>query len=107
MTLQQVIDFLKTQDQTKVVHGFAKAHSYRGYYEFIAFEPELFTKISDMLIEAEAAIGQTYCGWKGGEYTMSGDTPVYRAFKGCLSHDDCELSESVLKEICDTPVFVL
>lgn len=101
MTLQQVIDFLKTQDQTAIVHGFTNAHSYRGHYEFLAFEPVLFVKISDMLREAESAIGTTYRGWKGGEYTMTANTPVYLAFEGSISDDDCELTDAKLHERCE------
>lgn len=83
MTLNELIRMLKKADpSTLVAKGFGRGHSYRGYYEQLAFEPVENTTIKAMLIEAEASIGVTYSGYKGGEYTMSGDSPVWIAEYG-------------------------
>jgi hypothetical protein len=60
------------------------AHSYRGYYAELAFEPagwELGT-VDDFMEELSEAIGSTYEGWKGGEFTMGLDTHVFLAYEG-------------------------
>ena len=75
MTLDELIERLEKEDPALVVeNGFGNPHSYRGYYERVAFEPVARTTIGDMLREAKSALGATYCGWKGGEYVMHGFT---------------------------------
>jgi hypothetical protein len=84
MTLGEVIAFLKTVDsRTEVAVGFDKAHSYRGYYHDVAFEPVQNTTVGEMLEAAKNAVGQTFQGWKGGWYTMTEEAGVYLAFEGC------------------------
>ena len=53
-----------------VPYGFGKAHSYRGFYEDVAFEPKENVTFGEMLVEARIALGKTFTGHKGGEYTM-------------------------------------
>ena len=48
----------------------------------MAFDPMENTTIKKMLLEAESAIDATFPGYKGGEYTMSGDSPVWIAGYG-------------------------
>lgn len=62
--------------------GFGRPHSYRGYYEQLAFEPVLATSVKAMLVAAESAIGTTYQGWKGGDFTMDEYTSVWLALEG-------------------------
>jgi hypothetical protein len=38
--------------------------------------------LADFVKELEGAIGKTYTGWKGGEFTMTADTPVWVANDG-------------------------
>jgi len=54
-------------------------HSYRGYYEDVAMgwrDPSDYSdkretpKVSEVLAMLKEAVGQTYTGWKGGEFTM-------------------------------------
>ena len=72
MTLGELIAELKKCDASKVVaHGFAKPHSYRGYYEDLAFEPMENVNVASMLEAAESALGKTFEGYKGGDYTMN------------------------------------
>lgn len=62
--------------------GFDGPHSYRGYYEQLAFEPTPDVAVSDMLSSARSALGATYEGWKGGNYTMDEHTQCWLAWEG-------------------------
>lgn len=62
--------------------GFAAAVSYRGNYAEIAFAPEADTRLGAMLGEARRAIGATYTGYKGGDFDMTEETPVWLAAYG-------------------------
>lgn len=80
MTLKDLITALESAPQDKVVrHGFGHPHSYRGYYDELAFEPVENVTVAQMLADAKSALGATYCGYKGGSYTMSEWTPVWLA----------------------------
>jgi hypothetical protein len=76
--LRDLITFLETQDpESTVKDGFGEPHSDRGSYDELAFDPKPEAKIEDMLRYAKGAVGETFEGWKGGDYTMDLDTPVY------------------------------
>lgn len=84
MTLGELIDALKKVPSDRVVPlGFAHPHSYRGFYDELAFEPAKNTTVKAMLDAAEIALGSTFTGWKGGEYTMGEYTDVWIAERGC------------------------
>ena len=95
MTLQELIDILKTCDPSKEVDGFGNPHSYRGYYDELAFEP-MRTTIGEMLAAAESADGCSYTGYKGGSFEMDGDTQVHLAHYGCTGND---ITKEMLAEI--------
>ena len=62
-----------------------EAHSYRGYYIDLAFAPLYDTEprtVKEALKEALLAHGKTFEGYKGGEFTMEGDTPVWYSHYG-------------------------
>ena len=62
-----------------------EAHSYRGYYIDLAFAPLYDTEprtVKEALDAAEDAHGKTFEGYKGGEFTMEGDTPVWYSHYG-------------------------
>ena len=83
MNLRALIDYLiKVDLKTKVVMGFENPHSYRGYYEDLAFEPVRNTTVRKMLKAAKSALGTTYGGYKGGEYKMKEYTDVWLAWEG-------------------------
>jgi len=89
MYLLQLIEWLEQQDlQLTVPHGFHNPHSYRGYYEDLAFEPIEETTFGNMLEAAQSAYGSTYIGWKGGEFTMNECTTCWIAYQG-HSEGDC------------------
>jgi hypothetical protein len=92
-TLGQLIDALKKQPKDAIVSyefGYfapTTLASYRGYYEDLALgyvEPEYAKRptVASLLVELEAAVGATFEGWKGGQYRMDRDTPVYVANPG-------------------------
>jgi len=81
MQLQYLIEWLEKQDQMATVKdGFGSPHSDRGYYEDLGFDPVEETTFGAMLAHAKAAMGATFPGWKGGEFTMH-------------SYTDCHIGE--------------
>jgi hypothetical protein len=57
--------------------GFHRAQSYRGYYHDLAFEIAHDVTVTAMLDTARQALGATFQGWKGGDYTMGEYTQVW------------------------------
>lgn len=84
MMLYELIELLEQYDPHRVVPmGFSNPHSYRGDYGQLAFEPTANVTVQSMLTAAREAIGYTYEGYKGGEFTMDKDVDVYIATWGC------------------------
>ena len=80
MVLEELIEFLeKREPETVVPLGFDSPHSYRGYYDELAFEPRENTTVGAMLACAKQALRETYKGYKGGEYTMGEWTQCHLA----------------------------
>jgi hypothetical protein len=80
MTLGELIALLEARDPEQVVPlGFGNPHSYRGYYHELGFEPVRNVTVGAMLASARSALGSTYEGYKGGEYTMSDHTYCWLA----------------------------
>lgn len=78
LTLGELIDWLERQDSdAEVLDGFGAPHSDRGDYSELAFDPVSNTTYRRMLSYAKSADGCTFEGWKGGNYTMCRNTPVY------------------------------
>jgi len=78
MNLGQLIQTLKQLPPDLVLpFGFCNAHSYRGYYEDLAFESINNATVENMLLDAEEALGGVYPGYKGGEYMMTEKTAVW------------------------------
>ena len=72
MSLQELIDALEKLDPELVApFGFGGPHSYRGYYDELAFEPRHNVTVGQMLADAKSALGTTYQGYKGGDFTMN------------------------------------
>ena len=68
--------------------GIDKPHSYRGYYSDLAFEPTPEpTPAATVLPMVRHALGNIYYGYKGGEYPMGSETPLWLAHYG-----DCGLA---------------
>lgn len=98
ITLGQLIDTLAAADQSAVVFdGFAEPDSWRGVYAFLAFAPKTNALVSDMLRHARSAVGATFTGYKGGEYTMTRETPCFIANYGDCGDDDAITPERLEK----------
>lgn len=83
MTLNRLIELLKQAGPYRICkHGFKSPHSYRGYYDRLAFEPANDVPVYEMLASAEEALDSTYVGYKGGVYFMHGNVQVHIAFYG-------------------------
>ena len=83
MTLGTLIEILTNEPPDKVCPlGFRRPHSYRGYYEDLAFEPAENVTVAEMLSEARLALGAIFTGYKGGEFKMEGWTAVWLANYG-------------------------
>ncbi len=88
MTLGELIEFLAARDPAIVVPvGFNRPHSYRGFYEQLAFEPARNVTAGSMLACAREALGRTYIGYKGGEFKMEEYTDVNLAEYGCTGEE--------------------
>lgn len=84
MTLGKLIDELKAMPKEANVANLCLPHSYRGYYSDLAFE--LFDgtrKAKDLLDECIESMGERFDGYKGGEFLMERNTPVWVAEWGC------------------------
>lgn len=78
LDLELLIAVLEAEDPEKVLKvGFHRPHSYRGDYMDLAFEIAADITVGAMLADARSALGTTYEGWKGGDYTMDDSTPVW------------------------------
>lgn len=94
ITLGRLIKLLEMEPQDNDVrYDFARfttdgVGSYRGYYDQLAIgwtgEAERPQKVSELLAELKSAVGKTFTGYKGGEYTMDENTPVW-----CANYGDC------------------
>lgn len=86
MNLDELITMLEAADPRMVIRrGFDNPHSYRGYYDELAFEPTSNVTVGSMLEAARDAHGSTYTGWKGGDFTMDGCTACWLSFEGSAS----------------------
>src|SRR3954453_3722902 len=88
MALGKLIKFLEGYPpETKVPMGFGEPHSFRGYYEDVAFEPVADTTVGEMLAHAKSALGKTFQGYKGGDFQMNEYTYCWIANYGETSDD--------------------
>lgn len=84
--LGDLIARLEREDPNRILPiGFAEPHSYRGYYSELAFEPRRDISIGDMLEAARSALGATFEGYKGGNFTMNEYSDCYIATYGDTS----------------------
>jgi hypothetical protein len=58
-------------------------HSYRGYYSDLAFSDGKGATVDQLRKDCLESLGKTFEGYKGGDYTMHKDTPLWRAAYGC------------------------
>jgi hypothetical protein len=100
ITLGQLIDTLKSADQSLLVaDGFTEPDSWRGVYAFLRFSPARNTFVKDMLFYAHGAIGATFEGYKGGNYTMNRETPVFIDGYGESNPETAAITEERLERM--------
>ena len=83
MTLGGLIERLKQLDEQTIIKCGKRLDSYRGYYEDLAIEPsETGVNVVEFIKACEEADGETFTGYKGGDFTMDLDTPIFVAYYG-------------------------
>lgn len=93
MKLQELIDTLKGMPSDAFVRldcGFPAGElmSWRGVYSELTLTwGDKDVTVADVLADAESAVGATFTGYKGGEYEMSGRTPVWADDYGLCSYN--------------------
>jgi len=57
-------------------------HSYRGYYSDLAFESGEGVTVEQFRKECQSALDTTFEGYKGGDFLMGADTPLWNSGYG-------------------------
>lgn len=86
VTLGKLIETLESLDPNRLIQGIVEPHSYRGYYSDLSFEPtaEMQTVESALRI-AKECLGEKFIGYKGGDFYMIKNTPLWIAHYGCCA----------------------
>ena len=82
LTLGELIDKLSPHEGKNLTVPFKDLDSYRGYYCDLSAEPGE-SPLDEFLDKARKAIGSTFTGYKGGDYVMTKNTPLWVAEYGC------------------------
>lgn len=87
LTLGKLIERLAAMPQDALIEGFGNPHSYRGYYCDLSFErTEEKFPVSKALEMCRGAMGQVFEGYKGGDFQMGANTPLWLAEYGCCGN---------------------
>jgi hypothetical protein len=74
-----------------------REHSYRGYYSDLALDSkDEPTTAGELLAILKRALGETYGGYKGGDFVMGADTPLWMASYGSTGRAIIALIDGVL-----------
>lgn len=68
---------------TKEGFYICQPHSYRGYYSDLSFETSSEKPIDFIKTLKEETLDKTFVGYKGGDFVMAADTPLWIAPYGC------------------------
>lgn len=90
VTLGKAIELTEKAPDSYIVvfdynnHSPGREMSYRGYYSDLSFEPENEEPktVSEFEHQLKQALDQEYTGYKGGEFRMGADTPLWVATYG-------------------------
>lgn len=84
MTLGRFISELEKLPQDKEIENVYSPHSYRGFYSDLALENGGGTRTVAGLVEQlkNECLGQTFSGYKGGDFYMDENTPMWIAEYG-------------------------
>ncbi|WP_288897360.1 hypothetical protein [uncultured Delftia sp.] len=85
MTLGKLIAALEGMPPNKKIQRLGEAHSYRGYYSDLAFEtsPDQQKTAKETLKIVRGCMGKVFKGYKGGDFPMHSNSPVWIAGYGC------------------------
>ena len=82
VTLGELIEKLRQADPEALI-GLHNPHSYRGYYTDLALEPtKAPIKVWQLLNQLTDVLDTELTGYKGGEFLMTYDTPLWVAHYG-------------------------
>lgn len=82
LTLGKLIERLQQLPEGTTIR-LSYPHSYRGYYNDLAFESGEPIPVGEALVMSQSAMGEVFQGYKGGDYQMGRNTPVWIAEYGC------------------------
>ena len=83
ITLGEMIKTLEAMPQEAEIKGLGELGSYRGYYCDLAFSKDDGAEpVFDVLDRCNAAMGKVFTGYKGGDYMMGENTPMWVADYG-------------------------
>ena len=76
--LGDLITLFESLDPDRVIHlSWWMPHSYRGYYRDLGLIITRDNTVRSMLADLKDALGTTYQGWKGGDFTMTENVGVF------------------------------
>lgn len=83
LTLGALIEALKVMPDGTQVANLRDPDSYRGYYSDLYFvQGDGMRPAAELLAQCQAAMGQVFTGYKGGDYMMGALTPLWVASYG-------------------------
>jgi len=93
LTIGELVDLLRGFDQESHITGVvAEGDSYRGSYDYFYLETFQYdggneeTTVGELLnYLEEEVLGHVFTGYKGGDYTMVADTPIFLSTYGTSS----------------------
>lgn len=92
--------FLKMTDKSFVfTKGFNTPHSYRGYYNELAFQPAQDIKLEVVIKSIDRSYIETFEGYKGGEFSYNAETTCHLSWIGNCTEDDCLRLGSLVAEM--------
>ncbi len=78
LTLGGLITALESMLPSELVPGLHSPHSYRGYYDDLAFKLSGERRtVSALLAECRQCMGRVFTGYKGGGFMMGATTPLW------------------------------
>ena len=97
LTLGELISILeKCKNESMVFFDFCETvptdfHSYRGFYEdlqigFIDYAKVSIPKVESFRELCQRQVNSIHTGWKGGEYRMTEETPLWVGHSGDATH---------------------
>lgn len=80
MTLGKFISELEKLPSEKQIENICSPHSYRGYYSDLSFKKhDGVQTVKTLLNTCKDCLGKTFTGYKGGDFIMDEDTPLWIA----------------------------